>query len=337
MYEQERGPGIPPGAGPRSPGARSDTGSNACAKPKRAAPEGAGRIVESSMDDDWRSREVVIVAETGCDVPATEARKLGVYLVPMHVIFGHGEHDDGTFPPSRIEEYRQQTGMLPRTAACSPADFSRVFERIRREHPTKTILHLAYSAKTTSSFANAIIAAREIPGVIHLDTQAASSGQGAIVRQIARFMAEHPGVSAHGVAQAALRLSQRLRFGFVPAGLDYLRAGGRLSNAAYVAGTFLHMHPIISLKDGLLVATQKVCGSMRRACYALIDEVAAQVPVDPASIFLLRSPGLSERVAALAQEHVAALGCANPTWYETGGVITAHCGPGAVGIGCFAE
>lgn len=295
------------------------------------------RVVESNMNQAWRRRGVVIVAETGSDIQTAEARRLGIYLVPMHVIFGNENRLDGSFSPKIIEEHRRATGRPPSTSACSPADFEAVFRQARHEHPEKTILHLAYSAKTTTTFDNALEGASNVPGVLHVDTQAVSSGQGAIVREIARTVSEMPDTAAERIALAALTLSDKAHFGFVPGGLEYLHAGGRLSNAAFVGGSILRMRPIVEVVDGRLVATKRIQGSMRKAALSLIQRVAGHGNVDPQSIYLLRSPGLNPSVAAAAEAAVAELGCKNPVWYNTGGVISCHCGPGTIGIGCFTE
>lgn len=43
---------------------------------------------------------------------------------------------------------------------------------------------------------------------------------------------------------------------FIPDELEYLRAGGRVSNAVALCGKLLGIHPRIELLDGQLVATK---------------------------------------------------------------------------------
>ena len=42
--------------------------------------------------------DIVLVAETGSDIPVETAKQYGIHLVPMHVSFGTITLDDGTFP-----------------------------------------------------------------------------------------------------------------------------------------------------------------------------------------------------------------------------------------------
>lgn len=131
---------------------------------------------------------IVLVAETGSDIPPTIAEKYGIYLVPMHVTMGTSTLDDGSFPPNEICDYYSRTGRLPKTSGCSPEDFSKVFEEIHHRTPDKHILHLAYSAVTTVSFQSALIAAEGLDYVTSIDTKQVSAGQAAIVLQMARLI-----------------------------------------------------------------------------------------------------------------------------------------------------
>lgn len=44
---------------------------------------------------------IILVAETGADIPPGEAERHGVHIVPMHVSFGSETRDDGTFPQKK--------------------------------------------------------------------------------------------------------------------------------------------------------------------------------------------------------------------------------------------
>ena len=275
---------------------------------------------------------IVIVAETGCDVSAAEAAELGIELVPMHVAIGDKTIDDWALSPAEMLEECRQLGVLPRTSGCTPGDFAVVFDRIHDERPDAQILYLAYSAVTTCSFESARVAAEGRDYVHMADTAHVTIGQGLVVTETARHLAENPGISVEGLKAWATDLASRVRMGFIPGDLGYLRAGGRLSNAAFVGATLLRIKPVIELVDGKLVATKKLRGSMEKAVVELIDLIAAQGAYDRGLVYFVRSPGLPDSVQRAAEEHVRALGFENFRWYETGDVITSHCGPGSFAI-----
>lgn len=275
---------------------------------------------------------IVITAETGCDIPAAEAAELGVRLVPMHVTIGGETVDDGTISPAEMLERCRQAGTLPKTSGCTPHDFQVAFDEIHAEDPEAQILHLGYSAVTTCSMESALAASEGRDYVTSIDTRHVTIGQGLVVRETCRWVAEHPEAAVEEARAFAERLAARVRMAFLPGDLGYLRAGGRLSNVAFLGATLLKIKPVVELVDGRLVATKKLRGSMAASAVALIDHLALRGGFDPARIVFVKSPGLSEQVRSLAEGHARDLGFSEVEWYDTGDVITSHCGPGAIGV-----
>lgn len=275
---------------------------------------------------------VIITAETGCDLPAAEAAELGVELVPMHVTIGEKTVDDGTISPSEMLEECRQLGVLPRTSGCVPADFQAAFDRIHAAEPDAQILHVAYSSVTTCSLDSALTAAEGRDYVTTVDTRHVTIGQGLVVRETAAWVREHPDASVEEARDFAAATAARVRMAFLPGDLGYLRAGGRLSNVAFLGATLLKIKPVVEVKEGKLVATKKLRGSMSGAAVSLIDYLALGEEFDPARIVFVKSPGLPEQVQRAATEHAQGLGFEQVDWYHTGDVITSHCGPGALGV-----
>lgn len=276
--------------------------------------------------------EIVIIAESGSDVPAAEAAELGIEIVPMHVSIGQKTIDDGELPPAEMLEECRQLGVLPRTSGCTPGDFSVVLDRVHAEHPNAQILYIAYSAVTTCSYESARTAAEGRDYVHMFDTRHVTIGQGFVVTQTARHLAENPDISVEELMAWSEELASRVRMGFVPGDLGYLRAGGRLSNAAFVGATLLRIKPIIELLEGKLVATKKLRGNMEKAALGLMDHMALQGDYDTDVVYLLHSAGLPDSIQRAAEEHARELGFKSIRWYESHNVITSHCGPGSFAL-----
>lgn len=276
--------------------------------------------------------QIVLTAESGCDLTKAEAQKLGVRIVPMHVTLGERTIDDGTMPPSEMLEQCRQLGVLPRTSGSTPIDFEAVFDDIHNEHPDAQIVHLAYSAITTCSMESAITAAEKRDYVHMTDTKQVSVGQGLAVTLTARWLREHPEATPEEVIAFADDVASRVHMAFIPGDLGYLRAGGRLSNVAFVGATLLKIKPVIQIEDGKLVATKKLRGSMGAAARKLVAEFVAEHNPDLSEVFLVRSTGLPEPVKSSAEEHARELGFKTISWHSTGNVITSHSGPGTFGL-----
>lgn len=279
--------------------------------------------------------EIIIVAETGSDVSAVEAAELGIELVPMHVSIGDRTIDDGTLDPAEMLEECRQLGVLPKTSGCTPGDFAEAFDRIHAEHPEAQILYIAYSAVTTCSYESARTAAEGRDYIDMFDTAHVTIGQGFVVTGAAHYLREHPETTLAELKAYAEGLAQRTRMAFIPGDLGYLRAGGRLSNAAFLGATLLRIKPVIEIIDGRLVATKKLRGKMINVALELIDMMYAQGPVDHERVFLVRSSGLPLRVQEAAEARLRELGFKEISWYDTHNVITSHCGPGSFAI-CMA-
>lgn len=172
--------------------------------------------------------------------------------------------------------------------------------------PQAQILHLAYSAATICSLDSARIASQDRDYVTLLDTRLGSAALALVVEGVVRWLAENPDAGAVEAAEYARDLSARAHMAFIPGDLGYLRAGGRLSNAAFVGATLLRIRPVIEISEGRLVATRKLRGSMASCVSALIDHVAASCDAVLDRIAFIRSAGLPEQVQDLAERRARA-------------------------------
>ncbi|HJD22375.1 MAG TPA: DegV family protein [Candidatus Gemmiger faecigallinarum] len=282
-------------------------------------------------------KKIVLVAETGSDIPPETAAKYDIRLAPMHVSFDGESRDDGGFPPEEIYAWYKHTGRLPTTTGCSPEDFARVFDEIHTCRPDAHILYLAYSAATTVSFQSALLAAEGRDYVTALDTRQVTVGQGAIVEQTARVLQANPALEPEPAAAIARNLIGWAEFVFFPNDLDYLRAGGRVSNVAYLGSRLLHLHPAIELQNGKLVAAKKYRGRLEGLAPRLLDEYMQKWDLQTDRLWLVYTAGLDLKVRAAVNEAARARGFRQLTWVQANGVITTHGGPGAFGFAGFRK
>ncbi|MDO5377750.1 MAG: DegV family protein [Clostridia bacterium] len=280
---------------------------------------------------------ILLVAESGSDLTPELAREYGITVVPMHVSFGGTTRDDGAFPVTEMFDHYKRTRDLPRTSGCTPHDFEEAFDRLQREHPGKEILYLAYSACTTCSMQSALIAAEGRKGMTAIDTKSVSAAQSAIVLAIAKLLADKPETTMDEAVRAANDLIARVRMGFFPGDLDYLRAGGRVSNAAYLGAKILGLHPLIEIEDGKLISTKKYRGTMARVVKRLAQEYPDANALDRSQLWLIYSEGLDGTLRREAEKIAREQGFEQIGWVKTGCVIAAHSGPGAFGIVGFAK
>ena len=279
----------------------------------------------------------VILAETGSDITSDLAAQYGIYLVPMHVSFGDEMRDDGAFSPKEVCDYYDKTGKVPKTSGCNPEDFTRIYEKIFSEHPGCHIIYMAYSAVTTCSYQSAKIAAEDNANISFIDTKHVTVGQCASVIRLAQEMEAHPEWDLPTIEQAAEEISRSVRMCFTPSNLDYLRAGGRVSNATALCGNILGIHPKIELLDGYLKATKKYRGKMEKIVLKLIEDYTKEENLVLDELWLGCTYGFSNELKEKAIEFAYSLGYKKVNWMYAGGVITSHGGPDAFCMAGFVK
>ena len=278
---------------------------------------------------------IILLAETGSDITPEIAGALNIRLVPMHVSMGDVTLDDGTFPAEDIHSYYERTRKTPTTSGSTPYDFEKVFEEVFSEDPDARVLYLAYSAVTTCSYHSGELALEDKPfaGNVRLvDTRHVSVGQGAVVMATARWLQEHPEASLDEAAAKAEQIALQTKMCFVPKNLDYLRAGGRCSNAVALVGNLLNLHPCIEIIDGRLIAGKKFRGAMTKFAPQLLREFTEKHNLSRDHIYFINTPYMDEAIRTVLNAEATALGYREITWMKTGCVITCHGGPGAFGI-----
>lgn len=281
-------------------------------------------------------KKIILVAESGSDITKEMAAQYDIHIVPMHVTFGDETTDDGSFPVEKIVNYYKETGKLPKTSGSNPGDFE-IFNTLHEKYPEAHILYLAYSAVTTVSYQSAKIMAEGRDFITLIDTKQVSVGQGAIVVEVAKYIKANPEAKINEVVEYTNELIERARMCFVPANLEFLKAGGRVSNAAYIGATILNLHPTIEILDGRLTATKKYRGNMPRTCAKLIREYSENYNLDKDILWCIYTIGLTDEVKDAAKAQIEELGFKDVTWVQAHGVITTHGGPGAFGIAGFTK
>ena len=281
------------------------------------------------------SHKIILSAETGSDITPELAKELGILLIPMHVSLGDKTLDDGTFPPEEVCAYYDRTGRIPTTSGSTPFDFESVYDTLFAKEPDARVLHLAYSAVTTCSYHSAELALEGKPyaaSVKLVDTKHVSVGQCAVVAAVAQWLKEHPDATLEEAAAAAEAVCSETQMCFIPRNLDYLRAGGRCSNATALVGNLLRLHPCIEIIGGKLIAGKKYRGDLAKLAPTLLKEFSEKHALKKDHIYFIRTPYMDEAVRTALDAAAAALDFRKVTWVKTGCVITCHGGPGAFGI-----
>lgn len=278
-------------------------------------------------------RKIIFTTESGADLPKELAAKYGIGIAPMHVIMdGKDYPDDGSLPVTQIFQYYKDTKSIPSTTSTNPHEYEELFAQIRQEHPEATIVHIGYTSRASSSFQNARIAAQDFEDIHLIDALNVSGGLAAVAIYAAQLLMDNPAIPLEELLAKVEAAVPKARFAFLPDNLDFLRAGGRVSNAAYIGASLLKIKPLIELIDGKLVSTKKYRGAMSRVAVEMMEDYLKNYPTDRKQLYLVYTQGLDEGIKSQMEQLVKEKGFERVDWIEAGSVISTHGGPNGFGV-----
>ena len=272
---------------------------------------------------------VVVVTDSTAYLPTELATRYDIRVVPLQVTIGDRCGDEGVdVTPADVRTAMVERGLAVRTSRPPPASFAQVYAQAH-ESGASGVVAVTMSAALSATYESAETAALDAPCEVRcVDSRTAVMGLGFAVLAAARCAGE--GGSVRDVTRAASEAARATRTLFYVDTLEHLRRGGRIGPVRALVGTALAVKPILHIDAGEIALLDKV-RTASRARARLVDlavEAAADVPVDIA-VHTATEHGadllvdeVRGRVPKLRDLVTAQLGAA----------ITAHTGPGAVGI-----
>ncbi|HTX64954.1 MAG TPA: DegV family protein [Opitutaceae bacterium] len=276
---------------------------------------------------------VVIVTDSGADLPPELLDPLQIHLVPQRVSIGGREFVDGVSISHR-EFYREMrtNPVAPRSSQPPPGDFRRLFEFLLAHHERVLDVSLARTLSGTLQSA-AGAAARTAPGRIDVfDSGHAAAALGLLVIWAAE--AAQAGLDAPRILEGLARMRRRTDFHAVARDIRYGVRGGRAPRLALPLTRLLRVSILFRNRaDGRIGFGGGMWGRVD-----LPERFARRIArrLDPARRYRLivghgDCPEDAERVRAALQANVRQL---DRIWVvETGVAVGTHAGPGALVIG----
>ena len=276
---------------------------------------------------------VGIVTDSTSDIEPQLAQRLGIAVVPLFVIWGDRSYRD-YIDLSRREFYARlaSESELPKTSQPSPQMFEEAFAPLAASGDEIVCITISSKLSGTINAARAAAARFEGARISIFDSESVAGGLGMQAR-IANDLAKN-GATGSDILQALERerTAQRL-YACIP-DLSHVVRTGRIGKARAAIGTLMKIVPVISLRDGEVVAEAQV-RTMARAEEAMIDLALRNVRDIPESRFLVmhtNAPALAQTVRERLTTRFAGVTPKLLEVLEAGPVIATHGGPGAVGV-----
>ena len=280
----------------------------------------------------------IIATSSTSDLPRTYLEEHHIPFIPYSFTINEQPAEDDCREESRAAIYAgMRKGDILKTSMINEFVYYDFFKELL--DTGKDVIFLDMSEKMSVSFENCRRAAESIRGeypdqrLCVMDTRCISGGLGLLVMHMVAQM--ESGADFDAVVRWGEENKLKIAHRFTVDDLNYLKRGGRVSNAGALVGSMLNIKPVLYVPDeGTLNVAKKVRGR-KTALKTILDAVLhdlGQVDTAGRDMLILHADCLAD--AEYIRDNVKQ---AHPDMGEIrisslGVVIGAHTGPGLLAI-----
>lgn len=278
-------------------------------------------------------KNVVITADSTCDLPHYLIEKNNIIIMPLSILLGENSYLDGVDVfPEDVYSYVAETGELPKTAAVTPAAYSELFERLTSEG--NSVVHIGLSSGISSSYNNACLAAEDYDDVYCVDSKNLCAAMGLLVLKACDF--REKGFDAKKIANRVNSVVPKVSASFVIDSLDYLHKGGRCSGVARFSANVLGIRPsiFVDTKTGKLEIAKKYRGKLDAVYKQYINDCLSDIKkIDTSRIVIANSGYINPDVISYTRGVInGKADFGEVITADAGCTISSHCGPKTLAI-----
>lgn len=277
---------------------------------------------------------VTVVTDTTSYLPRELIERYGIGVVDLYIVF-EGERTERessiTDYPAFFDELRSAE-TLPTTSQPSVGDFMAAYEPLLADGGEVFSIHISGGLSGTADSARQ--AAESLDGgdrVKVIDSTTAAGGLGILVLTAAQ--AAERGAGLDEIDRLIADARAELKMWFAIDTLEFLKRGGRIGAASAWIGSTLKVKPILTVESEM-TPVERVRTSKRMfermVDYARQRHESGQ---DSWVVQHIAAPEEAERLAARCREIFE---CDPLFVSEIGPVLSAHTGPGLLGVGSVA-
>lgn len=272
--------------------------------------------------------KIAVSAESTVDLTKEILDEFDIKTLPFHIFLGDEDYLDGEIEPTKIIEYVDETGVLPKTGAVNRTQYEEHFAALKKEYDA--VIHFTLSSEMSSAYENAVAAAKEFDNVYVVDSRTLSTGIG-LLCIYARKLA-NAGEDVKTIYEKCVARIPYSQTSFVLKRLDYLYKGGRCSSLAFFGANILRLRVQIVVKNGKMGSGKKYRGNFDRVALNYVNNTLEEFNnPDLSEVFITYTTaedGLVAEIAGILKER----GFKNVRITHAGGTVTSHCGENTLGI-----
>lgn len=276
---------------------------------------------------------VKIISDSTCDLSKELIDKYEIRILPLHVILGDKEYEDGkNVTPDEIYRWSDEHKATPKTSAPAITDAMKLLEECGSDGSDIVCFCISEQMSTSGNVMRMAAAELEMEHrVFVIDSANLSTGVGLQVIEAA-IMAQQ-GSSANEIVEHIEAIKPFVRASFVVDTLTYLHRGGRCGGLTALAGGALKIHPQIIVENGAMKPDKKYRGKISHVILNYVQHLEPQLRNAKNDRVFITHSGCEDEVINKVYQYLESLGLFNEILVtRAGGVISSHCGPGTLGV-----
>ncbi len=207
-----------------------------------------------------------IVTDSTSSISYEEAKLYNIDIVPLYVVMEGSTYKDRLDISDNLF-YRLLKLHQPTTSQPTPDDFLKVFEK----YPDDEILCITISEKLSGTFQSANIAKTMCnnKNIEIINSNTASLGIKNLILKAINMRDKNYNLS-EVVGKINSLIEKSITLGMCDT-MENLKRSGRISHMKFIAGSLLHIKPILIIKDGIIQGYHKKARGRQKAITLMIE------------------------------------------------------------------
>lgn len=273
-----------------------------------------------------------IITDSASDISQSEAKKLGITVIPLKVRFNNIEYiDDVTITNEEFFNRLVESDELPKTSQLTPFDYTNVFDMVDKND--KAIV-ICLSGNLSGTYNSALLAASDYPNIYVVDSKNVTIGQRLLVLRALELTKEYNDIEK--ILNILESEKKNIRLVALLDTLEYLKKGGRISATTAIVGGLLNIKPVLAIEDGKIVSIGKARGS-KNGNNKLREKIEQYHGIDYKKPYAVAYSGLDD---SLLEKYISdSKDLCDKDLHKIliGSVIGTHIGPGAIAVAFFSN
>lgn len=225
-------------------------------------------------------QRICVITDTGTDTPADFCAKHDVRVVPLRVNYSDGSSYESGVDITTDEVVARFGQEVPKTSLPSPERIADAFAQAKADgYVAAVFVSISSGLSATCETARMVARTMEDFPVAVVDTRSIGVAAGLVVMEAVRQI--EAGVPFSSLPVMLEITAKSTSVFFAVRELSFLRAGGRISEAAFRLGSVLNIKPVFTCDEEGHYAVRKKARGWGRALdaeVALIEELARKYP-----------------------------------------------------------